>query len=422
MRPVSRRTMLRGAGAALALPWLEAFGGAAPPVRLAYLFVPNGIHMPDWTPASEGAAFSLPFVLQPLAPHRERLLLLSGLAHDKARANGDGPGDHARSAAAFLTGAQPVKTDGSGIRAGVSADQAAARRVGNRTRLPSIEIGCEAGLVSGQCDSGYSCAYSSNISWSTPQTPMAKETDPRQLFDRLFGETREGLARKKGLLDRVREDARSLSRKLGATDRRKLDEYLTGVHELERRIALAADPAAPAAKRPEGTPRDYAEHLRVMADLLALAFATDTTRIATFMLANEGSNRSYPMLGIPEGHHELSHHGGDAGKQEKIRRINRFHVETLAHLLGRLAEAREGGDSLLDRCLVVYGSGISDGNRHNHDELPVLVAGGAAAGLRTGRHLRLPRETPMNNLHLALLDRLGVDLPAFGDSTARLPI
>jgi hypothetical protein len=406
----------------VALPWLEAFGGETPPIRVAWLYVPNGVHMPDWTPASEGAAFPLPPLLEPLERFRDRLLVLTGLAHDKARANGDGPGDHARSAAAFLTGAQPRKTDGAGIRAGVSADQVAAQAVGNRTRFRSLEIGCEPGMVSGQCDSGYSCAYSSNISWASPQTPMAKETDPRLLFDRLFGRSPEADARRKSVLDVVRGEASSLAPRLGASDRRKLDEYLTGVRELERRIERAEKGAeVPDSLRPKGIPSDYGEHLRVMADLLALAFRTDATRIATFMFANEGSNRSYAAIGVPEGHHELSHHGGDAAKQAKIGRINRFHLETLAHLLGRLDGVREGGEPLLDRCLVVYGSAISDGNRHNHDDLPLLVAGGSSA-IRTGRHLRLPRETPMNNLHLALLGKLGVPAGALGDSTGVLDL
>jgi len=437
VNPLSRRTVLRGFGAALALPWLEAMApvrAVAPgPRRVAFLFVPNGVHMPDWTPTGEGADYELPYLLEPLAAQRESLLVLSGLTQDKARANGDGPGDHARSSAAFLTGAQPKKTAGEDIRVGISADQVAALKVGGQTRFRSLELGCEAGRQSGQCDSGYACVYSSNISWKTAHTPNTKEVNPRLVFDRLFGfdgfESAEDRAirarRRKSLLDLVAGDAKRLGRELGASDRRKLEEYLSGVRELERRIdhALGDEPAAGAdLERPIGIPDDYGTHVRLMFDLLVMAFQSDLTRIATFMYANEGSNRSYGFLGVPEGHHTLSHHGGDKQKEQQIRKINRFHVEQLAYFLGRLQAIPEGDANLLDNSAVVYGSGISDGNRHNHDELPFLLAGRGGGFVRSGRHLRLPRETPANNLYLSLLDYMQVPTSALGDSTGPLSL
>jgi hypothetical protein len=402
------------------------------PCRMAFLYVPNGIHMPLWTPAAEGRDFALPATLAPLAPFRGKLLVLSGLTQDKARPNGDGPGDHARAAAAFLTGAQPVKTHGADIRVGVSVDQVAASRIGERTRFPSLEIGCDWSLKAGDCDSGYSCAYSANISWKSATTPLAKENDPRLVFERLFGdsgsaESAEGRARRlrreRSLLDFVAEDAVRLGHSLGATDRRKLDEYLTALRDVERRIERTE--AAPrqdgSIAKPKGIPKDYGEHLRLLADILALAFRADLTRVATFMLANEGSNRSYPSLGVRDGHHDISHHGSDAEKQAKIAKINAFHLQTLVHFLEKLEEAEEGDGRVLDHSAILYGSGIGDGNRHNHDDLPILLAGGARGSLATGRHLRYPRNTPLNNLYLSLLDRVDASSDSLGDSTGRLP-
>jgi hypothetical protein len=434
---LDRRTFLRGCGTALALPLLESTALAGPaaaaPKRLAFVFLPNGIHMRDWTPAQVGADFELPYLLEPLAPVRDRAMVLTGLTHDKGRANGDGPGDHARSAAVFLTGAQPYKTDGANLRAGVSVDQVAAERIGRFTRFPSLELGCETSRQSGGCDSGYSCAYSSNISWRTPQSPMLKEIDPRLLFERMFGAGDESdaaaraqrLAERKSILDFAREDAVRLGARLGGADRRKLDEYFDGVRAIERRIEMAERAGAgeapvPGIETPAGIPREYAEHLRLMYDLLTVAFRTDLTRVATFMTANEGSNRTYPEVDVRDGHHTLSHHGGDPSKIEQIRRINRFHLEAFARFVSGLRAVPEGDGTLLDACTVVLGSGISDGNRHNHDDLPVLLAGGGGGTLATRRHVRVARETPMCNLYLTLLDNHGVRLPRFGDSTGRL--
>jgi hypothetical protein len=431
--PLDRRTALRGLGLALALPLLERMAPArdasrAAPRRAVFLYVPNGIHMPDWRPRGEGEALELGPTMEPLAPWRDALLVISGLTHDKARPHGDGPGDHARSAGSFLTGCHPKKTDGP-IEAGISADQLAAREIGNATRLRSLELGCEPGRLGGQCDSGYSCAYSNTISWSAPHVPLPKETDPRLVFDRLFrdeaSELPEALRdehrrRRRSVLDFVRDDVTRLERQLGAADQRKLDEYESGVRELERRIAFLEQRGREAGfQRPAELPDNYADLARLQADLLALAFETDTTRIATFLLANEGSGRSYPALGAPEGHHELSHHGGDPEKLRKIAAINRHHVELLAHLLQALSR-KEGESTLLDSTLVAYGSGISDGDRHNHEDLPILLAGGRNCDVRGGRHLRVAPETPCTNLWLSVLDRLQVSVPALGDSTGRL--
>ncbi|MHC5011973.1 MAG: DUF1552 domain-containing protein [Planctomycetota bacterium] len=442
MKTIPRRTFLRGLGTAMALPLLDGMvpslradedtrNEGQAPRRLVFVFVPNGIHMQDWTPEREGSDFELPSTLAPLGPVKDHLLVLSGLTHDKARANGDGPGDHARSSACFLTGAQPRKTAGSDIHVGVSVDQVAAQAIGSATRFPSLELGCEPARQSGNCDSGYSCAYSSSISWRTPHSPMGKEIHPRLAFDRLFafgGDAASAAAQaerrhtRRSILDFVRDDAARLERRLGRADRRKLDEYLTAVRELERRIDLAEDGTeADALDIPEAMPRDYRDHVRLMNDVLVLALRSDLTRIATFMFANEGSNRSYPFVGVRGGHHEISHHGGDRAKIQGIRTINRFHTSQLSYLLQALAAVEEGEGTLLDNCMLVYGSGISDGNRHNHDDLPILVAGRGGGTIAPGRHVRYPRETPLCNLFLSLLDRMGVRRQAFGDGTGRLP-
>jgi hypothetical protein len=403
------------------------------PLRVAFVYVPNGVHMPDWTPRdAAGSGLDLPPILEPLRAVKDEVLVLSGLTLNPARALGDGGGDHARAMASFLTGRHPRKTDGADLRAGISVDQLAAREIGKATRFPSLEIGCEGGRNGGECDHGYSCAYQSNLSWRGESTPVAKQINPRLVFDRLFGAPPSAATgsdparadrRRKSVLDFVGEDARRISKTLGAPDRRKLDEYLTGVREIERRLD-GARPMVSASgatyRRPLSIPADYREHLRLMADLLTLAFQCDLTRIATFVFANDGSNRSYPAIGVPDGHHDLSHHGGDPAKQRRISTINRFHVEQLAYLLERLKSIPEGPGTLLDHCLIVYGSGISDGNAHAHDDLPILVAGRANGTVKTGRHLLCPKETPLTNLYVSILDRLGIAVPGFGDSTGRL--
>lgn len=445
---IDRRTVLRGCGTALALPFLDAMRSrlavaglavsTAPiPMRFACIYVPNGAHMPDWTPKTDGALNELPSILAPLEPFKSYVNVLTGLTCDKARPNGDGPGDHARAMSAFLTGAQPRKTHGADIRAGISFDQFLAQRVGDAARFPSLEIGCEPSRSAGNCDSGYSCVYNSTISWRTEYTPVPKEIHPRLLFERLFDADRKSEAaaarakralERTSVLDFVREDAKRLQQALGATDARKLDEYLTSVREVERRIARAGAEAAAPRSAPPGNslppasvPKDFAVHLRLMTDLLVLAFQTDSTRVATHVFANESSGRGYPWIGVPEGHHDLSHHGRDPKKQEKIRLINRFHVSMLAELLARLQSVREGDATLLDRCLIVYGSGNSDGNAHNHDNLPILLCG-KGGGIAAGRHIRYPKETPLTNLFVALAERMGTPIARFGDSTGKLAI
>ncbi len=437
-----RRTFLRGVGTALALPMLDAMlpsaGFAAPapsggrPVRMAFFMVPNGVHMEDWTPTSEGPLNQLPHILQPLNNVKGKINVLTGLTHDKARPNGDGPGDHARAAAAFLTGCQPRKTAGADIKVGISIDQYAAQEVGKRTRFRSLELGIDRSAQAGNCDSGYSCAYSSNIAWMTESTPVAKEVDPRMVFDRLFsyGEQEEvGQAREKrdryrmSILDFVMEDANKLKTKLGVRDQQKLDEYFTGVREIEKRIELAGkatDPAVGGTKRPTGVPAEYEEHVKLMLDMLVLAFQADLSRISTFMFANEGSNRPYRNINISDGHHDLSHHQGDPEKHRKLRDINTFHISLFAYLLEKLDGVKEGNSTLLDNTMIVYGSAIGDGNRHNHDDLPVLLAGRGGGTIQGGRHLKYSANTPMNNLYLALLDRAKVPCASLGDSTGRL--
>lgn len=433
MRHLPRRTVLSGLGASVALPLLEAMvpspararsKATRAPLRLAFIYVANGKHMVDWTPRKVGTGFELPPILAPLRPVKDDLLVLTGLAQDNAGELGDGPGDHARGLATFLTGVHPVKTHGADIRVGVSADQVAAARIGHLTRFPSLELGIDRASQAGSCDSGYSCAYSSSLSWKTPVMPAGKETDPALVFDRLFGER--GGPRydreRTSLLDFVRDELDTLESKVGPKDRIKLDEYLTGVRELEQRIARFGNrrPVQPGFGRPEGVPADNEEHIRLMADLLVAAFHADLTRVATFLVTNEGSNRSYPLLDVNEGHHEISHHGKDPVKLEKLARINTFHIRQLGYLLEKLKAVPDGAATLLDHSMIVYGSGISDGDRHNHDDLPVLLAGRGGGTIKTGRHVKYPK-TPLNNLFLSLLDRMDGAPERLGDSTGRLP-
>lgn len=440
LRPVSRRTLLRGIGAAISLPWLEAMGpmtawaadtvpAKAAPNRMAYLYVPNGIHMADWTPKTEGADFALPPILEPLEPVKNELLVLSGLTADKARPHGDGGGDHARAMTAFLTGAQPHKTDGANIRAGISVDQVAASRVADETRLASLEIGCEAGNMAGGCDAGYSCVYVSTMSWRSATQPLPKEVNPKLVFERLFASGSDALRadrdqQRKSVLDFVRDDTSDLRRKLGSNDQRKLDEYFSAVRDIEQRIKRAETlppVAAPDMAKPTVIPASYPEHLKLMCDLMVLAFQADITRVCTFVLSNEASNKAYPFLDIPEMHHELSHHDNNPKKHEKLRAINRFHIEQLAYILKKLKAIKEGDGTLLDHCMIAYGSGNSDGNAHNHDNLPILLAGNGCGTIRGGRHLRYPNETPLNNLWVSMLDRMKIDVRSLGDSSGSLP-
>jgi hypothetical protein len=425
----------------LALPWLEslqAAGGSVSagatqglPRRTAFIYVPNGANMADWTPQDLGRDYRLPMILEPLEGVRDDVLVISGLAHDKARPNGDGAGDHARASATFLTGCQARKTSGSDIHVGVSVDQLLAEKLRGQTRFASLELGCDRGQQTGNCDSGYSCAYSFNISWRTPSSPVPPETDPRQVFERLFAgpdraENAEAKTRRerqqKSILDFVSEDARQLRSRLGRTDQRKVEEYLAAVREIELRAAHVGALATglPAHDKPTGVPAAYEDHIRLMFDLLALSFQTDTTRVASFIMAHDGSNRPYPFLGVSEGHHDLSHHQNDAEKKRKIAQINQFHMHQLARFLAKLKSIREGQGTLLDQCMVVYGSGIADGNSHAHHDLPVVLAGRGGGTLDTGRHVRYPKDTPMTNLYLSLMERMGAPTERMGDSSGSL--
>jgi hypothetical protein len=422
---LSRRTFLHGLGAAISLPLLDAMTPVASPTRLAFIYVPNGVMMDQWTPASDGPDFELPRILAPLASHRDKVLVLSGLTQNTGRALGDSAGDHARASATYLTGVHPKKTDGAGICAGVSVDQVAASHIGAASRLPSLELGCEDGRLVGNCDSGYSCAYSNTVSWRTSSMPLPPEINPRLVFERLFGSLDENPADRRkrqsdesSILDYVLEDTRRLTNQLGSSDHRKLDEYLTSVREIERRIQIAEKDdreTPPSFEKPSGVPADFAAYVKLMFDLMLVAFQTGTTRVSTFMIGREGSLRTYREIGISDAHHPITHHSGNPELIEKVIRINTYHMQQFAYFLGKLKSTPDGDGSLLDHSLVVYGSGLSDGNRHEHDNLPILLAGKSG-----GRHITYPAETPMNNLHLALLDRVGVRIDSLGDSSGEL--
>lgn len=435
---LNRRMFLRGLGTSVALPLLDAMTPAfaatdtKTPNRMAFAYVPNGIIPDGWRPDEEGSNYAFKRIMAPMEPHRDHLLVLSGLTHNGGRALGDGPGDHARAASSFLTGCHPRKTAGGDIKIGVSVDQIAAQRIGAATRFPSLELGLEDGRLVGNCDSGYSCAYSNNLAWRTESAPLPPEINPRLVFERLFGsgdevEDRASRARRlklqKSILDSVQDDTSSLKASLGAADKRKLDEYLHGVREIEKRIAAAERDSrqiAPPMAKPDGMPLDYSEHARLMMDLMAAAFQTDATRVITLMMAREGSTRAYREIGVTDAHHPMTHHRNNEEMVEKVRKINRYHVEQFAYFIEKLAATPDGDGTLLDHSMIVYGSGISDGNRHTHHDLPVLLAGRGNGALKPGRHIRFPAETPMANLFLSMLDRMNVPIDHLGDSNGKV--
>jgi hypothetical protein len=442
---VHRRTFLKGLGAAVALPMLDAMvpslasvtsaaaaNGAGMPKRMAFIYVPNGVTLPHWTPNEVGADYALPRILKPLAEHKDDFSILSGFAQSQGLALGDGAGDHARASASFLTGCHARKTSGADIRAGVSVDQLAAGKIGRDTVLPSLELSCDLGRRVGACDSGYSCAYQFNLSWHSETMPVMPETDPKAVFERLFGDVSGGVDSAKArsrramfhrsILDFVADDAKNLQRRLGAGDQRKLDEYLTAVREIERRVEIAekSSPRLPDGTRAPEMFNTFEEHVRLMLDMLVLAFQTDSTRVGTFIVSHEGSNRPYGEIGVNDGHHDLSHHFGDPKNIEKITRINEFHARQLAYLLARMKSVKESdGSNLLDNSMIVYGSGLGDGNAHNHDNLPILLAGRGGGTITPGRHLKVDKGTPLNNVFVSMLDRVGVEVDHFGDSTGR---
>ncbi|CAM2781185.1 DUF1552 domain-containing protein [Rariglobus hedericola] len=447
---LNRRQFLTGLGALVSLPIFEslipgpvlraaesAAAGPgsllAPPLRTAFVYVPNGVNNAHWWPtAGAGSSFQLSSSLAALEPHKSDLQIIAGLGHKKANGNGDGPGDHARASATFLTGTQALKTSGSDIRAGRSIDQMIAAGIGAGHRLPSLELSCDPPRLAGNCDSGYSCAYQFNLSWRSENQPLPAERNPRLVFERMFGggsvqetvESRTVRARqRRSILDFVMDDTRRLQRDLGRADNAKLDEYLTSVREIERRVtsfeSFAARPEAPL---PAGIPSDYEEHMRLMCDLMVLSFQTRSTPVATLMLASEASGRTFPTLGITEGHHSLSHHEQRADKLAQIRKIDEFYMRQFSYLIGRMKSVQEGEGTLLDNSMVVFGSGIRDGDRHDHTDLPVILAGRAGGRIQTGRYLQLPSDQPMTNLYLSMLDLNGVKADRIGDSTGRLKL
>ncbi len=435
-----RRTFLRGVGASLALPLLDsmvpAFAAvrdpaAKPPQRLFIGYVPNGVIMDKWTPTQLGADFELPVTLEPLAPFKDRLLVLTGLASKPAMPlPGEGTGDHVRAAATFLTGVHPKKTEGPDIRGGVSLDQIAATELGKQTQLASLELALDPNELIGACEAGWSCAYSNTLSWKSPTTPLPMENQPRAVFERLFGDADDTtpqarLARireDRSILDSVGEEVESFQQTLPANDRTKVTQYLDAIRDIERRIQRAeaqSERELPAMERPRGgIPGTFAEHARLMFDLQLLAFQADLTRVITFMMSREVSPRTYPELGIPDPHHGLSHHQNNPGQMEKLARLNRHHIEQLAYFMDRLESTPDGDASLLDHLTLMYGCGISDGNQHLHTNLPILLAGGGR--LKGGRHLRYADDTPLTNLQLTLLDMLGIETDSLGDSTGTL--
>ncbi len=435
---IHRRMFLRGAGVSLALPFLNAMvpargfaaAAAARPVRMAFVFFPNGAIMPDWRPQGAGAEWQLSPTMMPLRAMKEKLTVISGLAHANGRGGKDGAGDHARSAATFLTASRPLKSS-TKIHLGASVDQIAASQLAGQTKLASVELGLAPSRNAGACDSGYSCAYQSNISWRSETQPMPKEVMPRMAFERLFGNGEDPKVReernfwRKSILDMVADDTQKIMKQVGRQDQMKLDEYLTSVRDIETRIEQTEreDAAArPQITLPEGRPEAFEEHCHLMMDLLALAFQTDTTRVATLMLDSEGSNRSYTAVGVKDGHHELSHHRNDEEKVAQLRRIDHHLVTQYAYLLEKLDSIPDGDGTLLDSSMIVYGSGISDGNRHRHDDLPLIIAGSAGRRIPTNRHMTLDGEVPMANLFLSLLDLMGTPTESFGDATGRLQL
>jgi hypothetical protein len=370
--------------------------------------------------------------MQALAPYRDKLVVLSNLAQINGRALGDGPGDHARAGATWLTGVHPKKTEGADIHAGISADQIAARQFGNETQFGSLEIGLEEPQLAGGCDSGYSCAYTNTVSWRTPTTPNPMEINPRNVFERLFGDgdSTDPAARlahmqqDRSILDFVRADVARLEPSLGNRDKSKLNEYLESIRDIERRIQKAEEQNAsmkmPLMEKPRSIPEDFADHSKLMSDLMVVAFQTDMTRVVTFMMAREGSNRSYRVIEVPDGHHSVTHHQNNPEKIEKTEKINQYHVQNFAYLIDRLAKTPDGDGSLLDHSMILYGSSISDGNAHTHHDLPLVLVGGAGGQVKGGRHVRYKPLTPMNNLLVAMLDKSGVPAETLGDSTGEL--
>jgi hypothetical protein len=438
-KSLPRRAFLRGVGTTLALPLLDsmipalgAAGTAKAPVRLGFVYHPVGMILNKWNPETEGAAFEITPSMKALEPFRENMVVFTGLAQVQGRALGDGAGDHAREGATWLTGVHPKKTEGVGIRAGISADQIAARELGKSTQLASLELGLESASLAGGCDSGYSCAYTNTVCWRGDTTPLPVEVNPRVVFERLFGDgdstdpaaRRAMLNEQRSILDYVAGSIDRLETKIGPSDRHKLSEYLDAIRDIERRIQKAEQQSAeiklPAMQRPASIPENFEDHAKLMMDLQVIAWQTDMTRVITFMLGRAGSNRPYRQIGISDGHHSITHHQGDPVKIANVAKIDAYLVQTFAYFIEKLKATPDGDGNLLDHSLILYGSGLGDANVHTHHDLPTAVLGGGNGQLKGGRHLKYQKETPLNNLLLSLLDMGGIHTDKFGDATGEL--
>jgi hypothetical protein len=436
---LSRRSVLKGLGASLALPLLDSMvpaltasanTAAAPIKRLGVFYVPNGMSMPYWFPKTEGPLREMPATLQSLAAFKDRVLLCGGLADEPAN-RVKGGGDHARSAGTFLTGVPFKITSGADVFCSVSMDQIAAKELAKETQLASLELGIESNAMLGSCDGGASCAYTNTIAWSNPTTPLPIENDPRAVFERLFGTSGSTDARARmtrlqqdrSILDFVNQQISGLQRVIGPSDKLRVTEYLDSVRDVERRIQMAEQQNSrelPVVDQPIGIPADYAEHARLMMDMLALAYQTDLTRVSTFMLAKEVSGRSYPEIGVADSHHPVSHHQDEPAKLERLHKINEYHLRQFAYLVEKLSKQPEGDGMMLDHTLFLYGTGISDSNTHFHDDLPIALVGGKAAGITGGRYIRYAKGTPLTNLHVTILEKMGVTVESIGDSTGKV--
>src|SRR5688572_13331393 len=437
-KSIPRRTFLRGVGATVALPFLDSMVPAlkaAPkaPVRLAFMYVPNGIDMKNWNVAQEGALpDELPRILKPLEAFRGDMIQVGNLTNNSGRALLDGAGDHGRCAGSYLTGVQVRKTTVD-IKASISCDQIIANKIGHETRFASLELGMDDSRQAGDCDSGYSCAYTNNLAWRSETQPLPPILDPRVLFERLFGtgvvlspdETDRRAKYRRSILDFVTSDTRKLQSTLGATDKRKLDEYLSSIREVERQLVKAEKESVainPGMGKPYGVPPDFEEHFKLMSDMMTIAFQANLTRVITFMMTREGTSRSYREIGIADGHHPCTHHQGKPELMEKVTQINEYHTKVLAGWLAKMKATPEGDSNLLDNSMIVYGAGLSDGNRHLHDDLPTMLIGRGGNAFKPGRRVLVRKETPMSNFHLLLMDRMGVPVDEFGDSSGKLDL
>jgi hypothetical protein len=437
-KALDRRTLLRGSGAVLALPLLEAMLPASARAaemaakarkRLHVIYMPNGMMMDNFFPTQAGDGYAITPILKPMEAYRDKFMVISGLDHAQAEALGDGAGDHGRCCGSYLTGVHVKKTEGADLASGVSMDQLVAKEFGQYTQIPSLELGLEPPSLVGSCDTGYSCAYTNTLSWTGASTPLPVTTNPREVFERLFGDgdsldtasRMAQLKRQASILDFVADDAKRLSRNMGANDKKKMDEYMTSVRDIEHRIQKAEQgggnvAALPNYTRPTGIPDGFEDHARMMIDLQVLAAQADLTRVSTFMLGREVSARSYPEIGVADGHHPLSHHGNDPEKIAKLTKINTLHMEQIAYYMKRMNETKDGDAALLDNTMLLAGASLADPNRHEHRNLPTIVAGGLVKG---NRHVVADKGTPMTNLMLSMMDTLGVHQDKIGDSNGR---